>query len=130
MSKYNDMHKILRSSFNYEFDSTVLTLTERHTEREVRLDFANMDEDIFDELYSGDNNMAYDEAMYILSGGKRYEFNQLELTVTSYNTGEEVTLDFSCMRKEMFDAMSCDEDLDDGFDEDFEDAVSAICAVM
>lgn len=113
---YWNMKIILGGSFYYEFDEGAkLTLTGYRDSREVQLDFDNMDEDTYEQLNVSDTDVKYDDAMRIIHGSKRYEFNDSELTVAVYYSGDEVKLNLDRITEKMFKKLYCTEELDDDF---------------
>lgn len=124
MTDYRTFRNILGSSKQYEFDDTRLTITGYYTGDEAVIDFGQMDEDMFDELAV--NDAGYEESMRILAGSKRYEFNDSELSVSDYRTGSEVVLDLGNMSEEMYNELACEEELDEDYEDDFENAVNSI----
>lgn len=121
LSAYEDMMKTLRGSFRYEFDDTKLTLT-RYFDRGTKttLDFENMTEEMYEYLDMTNVSVGYYDAMQILRGSKRYEFNESTLIVSDYYTGDKVKLDLGLMSEEMYNEMTCNEELD------FTDAIASI----
>lgn len=115
MTDYTSAMRILHGSIRYEFDGTRLTLSDYYSGNEMVLDFENMTEEMFEEI--GDEDVQYDDAMRILRGSKRYEFEDSILTVSDYRTGDEVKINLGQMTEEMYEEMSCEEDLDEDFDE-------------
>lgn len=121
MSRYDTFMKILYSSKEYEFDDTVLTISSYYNGNSVKLDFENMTEEMYEYLDETDINVGYYDAMRILRGSKQYEFpmqdNPSVLVVSDYHIGDEVKLNLGMMSEEMFDEMSCGDDLYDGFEQ-------------
>ena len=57
MANANDLRRVLRSSFRYEFDSQgVLTLTHYYTGQEIKLDLSQMTDEMFEELVVEDED--------------------------------------------------------------------------
>lgn len=63
-----------------------------------------------------------DETMYILAGSKRFDFGYNEngkmtvLTVTSYYTGESVSLDLGRLTPEMLDELQIEDSDNEDYD--------------
>lgn len=126
MVDYDGFKKIIHGSHSYEFEDTRLTLTGFYSGNEAVLDFENMDEGMYEELVEeSTEDISYTRARQILAGSKRYEFEDTVLSVTDYHFGDVVKLDLERVDKDMYEELMAEE-MEDGFDDDFEDAVNAL----
>ena len=58
---YQFLMRTLRGSISYEFDGSVLTLTQYFTGKHIKLDLGNLTEEMLEELLVPEEEKEYDE---------------------------------------------------------------------
>lgn len=126
MASYKTFMEIIHGSMQFEFcEDMQLTVSGYWSGDEAALDFRNMDEEMFEELRDEamSEDIGYDDAMRILAGSKTYEFDEKVLSVTDYNTGDELRLDLNVLTEEMYEMLKAEEP-DDDMEDDFTEAIN------
>lgn len=124
---YYTMKSILNGPFAYDLNGTELTLTSYSDGSEVKLDFANMDDQAYGNMYTSDNSeegLSRDDAIRTMIGVNDVTFDGSTMSVRNYYTGDEVGLNLDYMYREDFNTLYAGEVQDD----EFAQAVGSISA--